>query len=151
VSARIWQQSSGIGVRLVPAASADRAVVFGRDAIPAGRYLVELYCPGIGIVDAGAHDIGGAHRLELRNVTLPPTARVTFVLPPDREVSTYNEFELVRRGRAVDHRIPTVPFLVGPHVLGPGRYTVFWRERGALREHTFDVDGRRQSFDARLP
>jgi hypothetical protein len=36
-------------------------------------------------------------------------------------------------------------------VLGPGRYTVFWRERGALREHTFDVDGRRQSFDARLP
>ena len=40
---------------------------------------------------------------------------------------------------------------VCPHVLGPGRHTVFWKEGGARREHTFDVDGRRASLDVRLP
>jgi hypothetical protein len=140
VSARIWQMRSGIGVRLVRAATADTGLVFGRDAIPAGDYQVELYCPGLGRVDAGIVRIDGVSRFELRGVVLPTPVAVTFTMPEGRPLPANDEFDIVRRGRAVDHRLWTEPPFAVPHRLGPGDYLLFWREGGEVRQHPFVID-----------
>ena len=139
VTARIWQQSSGLGVRLVRDL-VSTGLVFGRDAIPAGSYRVELYCPGLGRIYAGEHRIDGVHRLDLRDVAFPAPSSVTFVPPPERAAPAQDDFEIVRRGSAVDHRLPTEAPFGGPHLLGPGDYVLHWRDNGELRSHTFAVD-----------
>lgn len=140
VTARLWQQSSGLGVRLVPfRVEGESVVAFGRDAIPAGHYRLELHCPGLGLVTAGTHWIDGQNRLELRDVTLPQPSRVMLVPAPGQPVPANDAFAIVRLGREVDSGLRTeVPF-AGPHVLGAGRYAVFWRAGGDLREHAFEV------------
>jgi len=138
VSVRLWQQESGLGVRLVQGKSDEGAAQLGRDDIPAGHYRLEIHCPRFGAIDAGTHWLDGTGPVAL-DLALPPVAHVTFTLPPDASQPAANAFELVRVGAAVDILIPTGPAFAGPHVLGPGRYAVWWRGAAGLRSHEFAV------------
>jgi len=136
VSLRLWQQASGLGVRLFVREAGEHTVELGGDDIPAGQYRLEAYCPRFGAIDAGTLWIDGTGPVA-RDIALPQPAQVTFSLPDAR---VPDAFELVRVGAAVDMLIPSEqqPF-AGPHVLGPGRYAIWWRNGSGTRSHEFSV------------
>jgi hypothetical protein len=138
VSVRLWQQESGLGVRLVQRKTDEGAAQLGRDDIPAGHYRLEIHCPRFGAIDAGPPWLDGTGAVAL-DLALPPAAHVTFTLPPDAPHPAAYAFDLVRVGAAVDIVIPTGSAFAGPHLLGPGRYAVWWRGALGTRSHEFAV------------
>lgn len=145
VSLRVWQAHSGLGLCLRPAALSATHVGFGADGLPAGEYRLELYAPRLGVVDGGRVWCPGDGRVEVGPLVLPALTPVHF-----RADAAPEAFELVRTLDALDVLCPREGDLAAPHWLGPGRYTLHWRDPRGAAARTFVVAPGAAALDVAL-
>jgi hypothetical protein len=50
-------------------------------------------------------------------------------------------FEVVRICARADCRLAVEQPFAGPHLLGPGRYGIWWRDEAGVHRHDFEVRG----------
>lgn len=125
LTARLWQQTSGLGMELVRLRRDEASSDFAAIDLPAGNYTLELCSHLFGVVDGGTFWCDGRTDVALPRIELPPPCKITIALPDGTPEPS--AFEFVRTGCDFPSRIHTTLGIAATHLLGPGDYELWWR------------------------